>query len=262
MGLRFLTAGESHGPALVAILEGLPAGLPLPVEAINAALARRQRGTGSGPRMQTEKDQATILAGVMGGHTTGAPLAIQIENRDHAHWKARPTPALTIPRPGHADLAGAIKYGYSDLREVLERASARETAARVAVGAACQQFLEQFDIRLGGYVVSIGEVSAELEHIPLLERPRRSLASPVSCPDPVSSARMEECIRRVIEQKDTRGGVIEVIAWGVPPGLGSYAQWDRRLDARLGAALLSIPAIKGIEIGDAFDNAHRPGTAV
>ncbi len=262
MVLHFMTAGESHGPALVAILEGLPAGLPSPAESMNAALARRQRGTGSGPRMKLEKDQATILAGVMAGYTTGAPLAIRIENRDHAHWKGRPIQAFTIPRPGHADLAGAIKYGYPDLRPVLERASARETAARVAVGAACQLLLEQFDIHVGGYVVSIGDITAELDTIPLLERPERSLASPVSCPDPDSSARIEECIRRVTEQKDTLGGVIEVIAWGVPPGLGSYTQWDRRLDARLGAAILSIPAIKGVEIGDAFANTRLPGTLV
>ncbi len=262
MGLRFLTAGESHGPALVAILEGLPAGLPLPVEAINAALSRRQHGAGAGPRMKIENDRAEVLAGVMAGSTTGSPLAIRIENHDHTHWKGRSVEAFTIPRPGHADLAGAVKYGYSDLRPASERASARETAARVAVGIACRLLLEQFDIHLGGYVVSIGEVEAALEGIPLLERPARALTSLVACPDPAASARMEERIRLVIEQKDTLGGVLEVIAWGVPPGLGSLAQWDRRLDARLGAAMLSIPAIKGVEIGPAFENARRPGTSV
>lgn len=262
MGLHFLTAGESHGPALVAILEGMPAGLPVNVEAIDAFLARRQHGAGAGPRMKVEKDRAEIQAGVMAGYTTGAPLAILIENQDHARWKDRPIPAFTIPRPGHADLAGAIKYGYQDLRPALERASARETAARVAVGAICRMLLEQFDIHTGGYVVSIGEVASDLSDIPLTERSTRALDSAVGCPDTVASEKMAARIQQVIQAKDTLGGVIEVVAWGVPAGLGSYAQWDRRLDARLGAGLLSIPAVKGVEIGPAFENAGLPGTQV
>ncbi len=262
MALRFITAGESHGPALLAILEGLPAGLPLPGQAFDAALARRQGGTGAGPRMSLENDHAIILAGIMAGSTTGAPLAFLIQNHDHARWKGKTVKAFTIPRPGHADLAGAIKYGYTDLRPTSERASARETAARVVVGTACRLFLEQFGIHLGGYVASIGTTTAELDNIPLVERPGRAMASQVACPDEAASALIEQHIRQVVEHKDTLGGVIEVVAWGVPPGLGSFSQWDRRLDARLGAAILSIPAIKGVEIGMAFDNTRQPGTTV
>jgi chorismate synthase len=262
MGLRFLTSGESHGPTLVAILEGLPAGLDLTVEAINAGLARRQHGLGAGPRMKIEKDTARLLGGVMAGQTTGAPVAILIENLDHVRWRGHPIPPFTIPRPGHADLSGAIKYGHNDLRPVMERASARETAARVAVGMVCQLLLDQFDIHVGGYVVSIGDITADLNAIPLVERPIKAAASPVRCPDPSASERMEIRIRKVMQEKDTLGGVIEVVAWGVPPGLGSYVQWDRRLDARLGAALLSIPAIKGVEIGPAFENTRQIGSQI
>ena len=262
MALRFMTSGESHGPAVVAILEGLPAGLALPVEVINIELSRRQQGLGASPRMKLEKDTARFLGGVMAGQTTGAPLAILIENLDHARWRGRPIAPFTIPRPGHADLVGALKYGYRDLRPALERASARETTARVAVGAACRHFLAQFDIHLGGYVVAIGEITADLSGIPPEERPALAERSPVRCPDPAASAKMEARIRQVMQELDTLGGVLEVIAWGVPPGLGSYAQWDRRLDARLGAALLSVPSIKGIEIGPAFENARLPGTQV
>ncbi len=262
MSLRFLTAGESHGPMLVAILEGLPAGLPLSEDHINPALKRRQQGFGSGGRMRIENDTARLLSGVMGGVSTGAPLAMLIENRDHDQWQGHPIDAFTIPRPGHADLTGAIKYGFSDLRPALERASGRETAARVAMGAVCQLFLRQFDIHVGGYVAAIGPVKAELNGIALLDRPERALDSPVACPDPDAGERMVVCIRQAMSEKDSLGGVIEAIAWGVPPGLGSYAQWDRRLDSRLGAALLSIPAIKGIEISTAFENATMLGTQV
>ena len=262
MALRFLTSGESHGPALTAILEGLPAGLPLEVGLINHELSRRQQGVGAGPRMKLEKDTARILGGVMAGRTTGAPLAILIENLDHARWRGRPVAPFTIPRPGHADLTGAVKYGYGDLRPALERASARETAARVAVGAVCRHFLAQFGIRLGGWVAEIGEVAADLSGIPLEERASRAEASPVRCPDPAASEKMEARVRQVMQERDTLGGVLEAAAWGVPPGLGSYSQWDRRLDSRLGAAVLSIPAVKGVEIGPAFENARLPGTQV
>ena len=260
MSLRFLTAGESHGPALVAILEGLPAGLLLDASVIDLDLRRRQVGVGSGPRMKIEQDHARLMAGVMEGKTTGAPLAVLIENRDHVKWRGKTVEPFTIPRPGHADLSGAVKYGYADLRPALERASARETAARVAVGAVCKHLLAQFHIRVGGYVSAIGGIDAELSNVPLLERPALGEQSEVRCPDPSSSEKMSARIRQVMQEKDTLGGVIEVVAWGVPAGLGSFVQWDRRLDARLGAALLSVQAVKGVEIGPAFENAALPGT--
>ena len=260
MSLRFLSAGESHGPALTAILDGLPAGLPLSVAVINAELARRQQGYGAGPRMKLEQDTVRILGGVLAGLTTGAPLALSVENRDHAHWRGRAVPPFTIPRPGHADLTGAIKYGYSDLRPALERASARETAARVAVGAVCKHFLAQFGIQVGGYVSAIGGVSAQLDPVPLAERPARAEQNDVRCPDPAAAEAIRAAIRQAMLDKDTLGGIIEVIALGLPPGLGSFVQWDRRLEARLGAALLSIPAIRGVEVGPAFENAALRGT--
>jgi len=262
MKLKLLTAGESHGPALVAILDGLPAGLPLTPEVINHDLARRQQGYGAGPRMKIEHDDARIVGGVMAGITTGAPLAIMIENHDHEKWRGKAVEPLTAPRPGHADLSGAIKYGFNDLRPALERASARETAARVAVGAACRQLLSQFGITVGGYVTSIGEVSAGLEGLAYPERIARAAGSDVSCPDPQAAEAMRARIRRVMDERDTLGGVIEVVALGLPPGLGSYAQWDGRLEARLGAAVLSIQAMKGVEIGPAFANTRLPGTQV
>ena len=260
MPLRFMTSGESHGPALLAILDGMPAGLPVTAQVINAELMRRQQGYGAGPRMKLEQDTAQITGGVMAGVTTGAPLAFQIENRDHAKWRGKAITAFTSPRPGHADLSGAIKYGYGDLRPALERASARETAARVAVGAACKLLLREFDIQVGGYVAAIGEVEASLEGIPFAQRFSLAEESDVRCPDPVAAEAMRQRIHQIIQQRDTLGGVIEIVALGVPPGLGSFMQWDRRLEARLGAALLSVQAIKGVEIGEAFANARLPGT--
>ena len=260
MTLRLLTAGESHGPALVAVLEGLPAGLALDVDLINRDLARRQHGYGAGPRMKLESDQVQILSGVMAGLTTGGPLALQVQNSDHARWKGKPVTALTTPRPGHADLAGAVKYGYNDLRPSLERASARETAARVAAGAVCRAYLASFDISVQGYVAAIGEVSASLDSIPQAERFALSLQNEVNCPDAAAAEQMRARIRRAMDERDTLGGVIEVLAFGLPVGLGSFAQWDRKLDARLGAALLSVQAIKGVEIGPAFENSRLPGT--
>jgi chorismate synthase len=260
--LRFLTAGESHGPALVAILEGLPAGLSLDVEMINHELARRQRGYGSGPRMKIESDTAQILSGVMEGVTSGAPLAMVIANRDHDRWRGRAIAAFTAPRPGHVDLAGTIKYGYTDLRPALERASARETAARVAVGAVCKHLLAQFDIQIGGYVVAIGEITADLSQIPLTERPRLAEGNDVRCPQAEAAQAMQKRIHQIMQQRDTLGGVIEVVALNLPPGLGSHVHWERRLEARLGAAILSIPAIKGVEFGTAFANTQLPGTQV
>lgn len=262
MELRFLTAGESHGPALLVILEGIPAGLPLESAIIDRQLQRRQSGSGSGPRMKLERDRVRLLGGVMAGVTTGAPLAMQINNLDHAKWKDRAVPAFTAPRPGHADLTGALKYGYRDLRPALERASARETAARVAAGAVCMHFLGQFGITVEGYVSAIGEVGADLAAIPLEQRGKLAEMSPLKCPDPAAALRMQQRIQEVMKERDTLGGVLEVLAFGLPPGLGSYVQWDRRLEARLGAAVLSIPAVKGVEIGPAFENAARTGVQV
>jgi chorismate synthase len=224
MTLKFMTAGESHGPSLVAILEGMPAGLELPVEIIDQELRRRQQGFGAGPRMKIESDHALILGGVMDGQTTGAPLAFLIENREHNKWRGRVVAPFTIPRPGHADLTAAIKYGYRDLRPALERASARETAARVAAGAACKHFLAQFGILLGGYVIQIGEVRASLEGISYKERISQSESSEVRCPDAEASEAMRKRIRQVMEARDTLGGILEIVALEVPPGLGANSQ--------------------------------------
>lgn len=260
MTLRFLTAGESHGPALTVILDGFPAGVPLNEEMLRHDLARRQKGAGAGPRMKLETDRAQILGGVMAGETTGAPLALSIRNADHSRWVDKEIPAFTNPRPGHADLAGLVKYGHTDIRPVLERASARETAARVAMGAVCRAFLGELGIRVEGWVRAIGTVEANLADIPLTERYRLSQSSEVACPSVPSAEAMTAAIREATLAKQTLGGILEVAAFGVPAGLGSCAQWDRRLEARLGAALLSIQAIKGVEIGEAFANARVPGT--
>ena len=261
--LRFLTAGESHGPSLIAILEGMPAGLPLNEGQINAQLRRRQVGHGSGGRMRIERDRARIASGVLNGHTTGAPIAVEIENQDFANWRDLDIEPMTIPRPGHADLTGAIKYGYRELRLALERASARETAARVAVGAICGQLLAEFGIAVGGYVVQIGPVQALLpDELGLRERWARAEENDLRCPEPATAEAMRACIDETRSARDTLGGVFEIAALGIPPGLGSHVHWDRRLDARLMAAVGSIPAVKGVEIGPAFENAARRGTEV
>lgn len=260
MPLRFLTAGESHGPALTAILDGMPAGLPLDASIIDHELARRQKGYGAGGRMKIEKDSVRILGGVMAGETTGAPIALLVENADHTKWNGKAVEPLTAPRPGHADLTGAVKYGYRDLRPTLERSSARETAMRVAVGAICRHFLSQFGILIGGYVKSIGEVEAQLNGSSYQFRFEAAEASDVRCPDPVAAEAMRARIEEIIHGKDTLGGIIEVVVLKLPVGLGSYAQWDRRLEARLAQAVLSVQAMKGVEIGDAFENARLPGT--
>ncbi len=261
--LRFLTAGESHGPELTAILEGFPAGMKLDRAELDRQMARRQKGYGSGGRMKIEKDAAQITAGIMAGLTTGAPIALRILNRDYRKWREREVPPMTIPRPGHADLTGSIKYGYRELRLALERASARETAARVAVGAICKQLLGEFDITVGSYVVSIGEIVAEVpDEMPYLERFEAAEGNDVRCPLPEVAEAMRRRIREIMEARDTLGGIFEVVALGVPPGLGSHVHWDRRLDARLLWSVGSVQAIKGVEIGPAFANASRPGSQV
>jgi chorismate synthase len=261
--LRFLTAGESHGPRLTAILDGMIAGLPIAAETINRELARRQQSYGSGGRMKIERDTVAITAGVMGGITTGAPLSLEVANLDYKAWATKDVPPMTIPRPGHADLTGALKYGYRDLRPALERASARETTMRVAVGALCKAYLAQFGITVGGYVTAIGPVEAALpDDLPYAARFAQAETSEVRCPDPLASEAMRKLIWDVMQARDTIGGVFEVIAVGVPPGLGSHVHFDRKLDGRLLAALGSIQAIKGVEIGPAFANARLRGTQV
>jgi len=261
--LRFLTAGESHGPGLTVIVEGLPAGIPVAASNINAQLARRQKSEGSGGRMAIESDRARITGGVMAGRTTGGPVALIIVNKDFAAWKDRDIPPMTIPRPGHVDLNAAVKYGYRDLRLGLERASARETAARVAMGALCKTLLGGFGIEVGSYVLSIGpvkiDVPDEADHLDLCLRAEHS---PVRCPDEEASAAMVEAIAQAAKAGDTLGGTFQCVAVNVPTGLGSHVHWDRRLSARLMAAVGSIPAIKGVQIGTAFDNATQRGTDI
>ena len=268
--LFFLTAGESHGPCLTAIVDGLPAGLVVDEQAINRDLARRQGGYGRGGRMKIEKDRAQVLSGVIDGKTTGAPLALRVENRDWVNWEKRwaagtgsgELPKLTVPRPGHADYAGMVKYGLDDARPILERASARETAARVAVGALTKLLLAQFGIAVGSYVSEIGGVVASIPAVSVAELWLLAEASDVRCPDEVAASEMRVAIDRAKGAGDSLGGVFVVEASGVPAGLGSHVQWDRRLDARLAMAVMSIQAIKGVEIGPAFQNARLPGTQV
>ncbi len=265
--MRFLTAGESHGPELVVIVEGLPAGVSVRQEALDEDLARRQRGYGRGARStRIERDHAEVVAGIAGGTTTGAPVAIRIVNRDFANQPAQPK-SLTAPRPGHADLAGGMKYGLDDFRLVRERASARETAARVAAGALARSLLAHFGAEIGSFVVAIGDRRmdpaanvSEMDASALWALAGRAEDDPVRCPDPDASARMTAAIDAAKEAGETLGGVFVVFATGVPAGLGSHVHWDRRLDGRLIGALGSIHAVKGAEVGDAFALAELPGT--
>jgi chorismate synthase len=255
--LRFLTSGESHGRGLLVIVEGMPAGVPVSEEAINEQLARRQRGYGRGGRMQIEQDRAEIFSGVMGGTTIGAPIGLSIANKD---WRGE-EPPLTRPRPGHADLAGALKYHFDDVRRVLERSSARETVARVAAGAVARILLGQFGITVFSHVVELGGIAAEsrsaaLEHIPAIAE-----ASPLRCADPAAERRMVAAIDEARARGDTLGGVFEVVVLGLPVGLGTYVHWDRRLDGRLAQAMISINAMKGVEIGRGFEEARLPGSS-
>jgi chorismate synthase len=262
MSLRFLTAGESHGPSLTVILDGMPSGLSITTEIINKELVRRQQGYGSGGRMKIEKDTVQILGGVMGGETTGAPIALLVQNDDHVKWKGKAVEPMTAPRPGHADLTGAVKYQYKDLRPALERASARETTVRVATGAVCKHFLAQFGIIIGGYVSSIGEIQTDFGDMPYEERFTRAEESDVRCPVESSASKMRDEIEKTIHGKNTLGGVLEIVMLNLPVGLGSFVQWDRRLEAKLAMAIMSVQAIKGVEVGDAFENARRLGTQV
>jgi len=256
MTLRFLTAGESHGQALTVIIEGLPSGLRLSEDDLNAQMTRRQVGYGRSPRMKLEADRVEIVSGLMGAETIGAPLALRVENRD----VRKNEPELTRPRPGHADLAGAMKYGFTDVRRALERASARETAARVAAGAVCRAFLTAFGVSVFSHVTEIGAVAirerpARWEDIPALAE-----ASDLRCVDAQAEARMRDAIEAAKTAGDSLGGVFEVVALGVPPGLGSYVHWDRKLDGRLAQAVMSIHAVKGVEIGPGFEMARTPGS--
>jgi chorismate synthase len=275
--LRFLTAGESHGPALVTIVEGLPSGVPVDLALINRDLARRQAGYGRGGRMRIEKDEVRVLSGLRHGLTLGGPIALLVENRDWVNWNetmaAEPlsegytqsrqsNKALTRPRPGHADLVGGLKYEHDDLRNVLERASARETTMRVAGGSLARQLLAPFGIRAVGHVLTIGPVEAQTEGLGFDEIASRAEASEVRCADAAASRRMIEEIDAAKADGDSLGGIVEVIVEGVPPGLGSYVHFDRKLDGALGQALLSVQAAKGVEVGTAFENARRRGSAV
>lgn len=269
---RFLTAGESHGPALTVVLDGLPAGLCLTAEMINRDLARRQLGYGRGGRMKIETDRVQILSGVRHGETLGSPVTLQIANRDWVNWRESMSPdpartgaksqALTRPRPGHADLVGGLKYGRSDLRDILERASARETAARVAAGAAAKALLAEGGVRLGSWVESIGAARVKTLTGAPAGLAARAERSDVRCPDAAAGAAMRRAIDRAAASGDTLGGVFMVAAWGLPAGLGSHVQWDRRLDSALAGAFMGIPAIKGVEIGLGFEAARRPGSEV
>ena len=267
--LRFLTAGESHGPQLTVIIEGLPSGLEISEEDLRRDLARRQGGHGRGGRQKIETDFARIVSGVRGGYTIGSPVTLILENKDHVNWLAQMTPAkdgfepkpVTRLRPGHADLAGALKYGHTDIRNVLERSSARETATRVAAGGFARKLLGEFGVEILSFTQSIGTVDIGFEGADPDKISVEDLeASPVRCPDPGASTRMVAAIDQAAERGDTLGGTFRVVARGVPPGLGSYVHWDRKLDGRLAQAVMSINAVKGVEFGAGFVGAARPGS--
>jgi chorismate synthase len=269
MGLKLITAGESHGPGLTCVVEGLPAGLTLDREAINRDMARRQLGHGRGGRMKIEKDTATVTAGVRHGRTLGAPIALQVANRDYANWEERMSPwpvdaqidEVHLPRPGHADLVGTQKYNLTDVRDILERASARETAARVAGGALAKAFLHALGVEILSHVVQIGTVHAAPPERPLAPADFAGVDDdPVRCLDPQASRAMVEHINAQRKANESIGGVFEVIAFGLVPGLGTHVSWEERLDGRLAGALCSIQAIKGVGIGDGFALAATPGS--
>ncbi len=272
--LRLMTAGESHGPALNVILEGLPAGMELDFDAINRELARRQRGYGRGARMKIEQDRVEVLGGLRSGQTTGGPISFLIHNKDWKNWKDKLSPyeeppagtsaELVNPRPGHADLAGALKYGVDDFRNILERASARETAARVAAGAVAKQFLKHLECEIRSHVVGVGSVQVpnEAPEVAWEEIIAISEDAPLNCADAELEKKMVEEVDRATQERDTLGGVIEIVAHTPPPGLGSYIQWDRKLDGRLAQAILSIPAMKAMGFGRGVDSASTLGSAL
>lgn len=274
--LRFLTSGESHGPGLTAIIEGLPAGLPLCAEEIDKHLARRQGGYGRGGRMKIEKDHAIIRSGVRHGLTLGSPITLEINNRDWENWQVKMsvTPVeeqvepVTLARPGHADFAGVLKYGHQDIRNVIERSSARETAARVSVGGVCLALLKQFGIEIRSHVLSIGPVGARDDQRSAIYQHfaqdywETVEASPVRCGDHELGERMVAFIQECKTKAETCGGIFEVVATGVPIGLGSYSQWDRRLSAKVAQAMMSIPSVKGVEIGSGFASSAQFGSQV
>ncbi len=293
--LRFLTSGESHGKALIGIIEGIPSGLPISVEDIDRDLKRRQSGHGRGARMKIESDHAEIISGVRWGKTVGSPITVLIENKDHKNWlegmssnagSEGSIPPLTKPRPGHADLAGTIKYNQHDIRNILERSSARETAMRVALGVIAKKFLSTFGIKTGSYVIQIGAVSSQLSAYGKLQKVRESKnrviknlqasdlpdyllslfekaeKSPVRCPDKGASQRMVKLIDRTIRKGNSLGGVFEVFVTNVPVGLGSHIQWDKRLNGRLAQALMGIQAVKGVEVGLGFEISGHFGSEV
>ncbi len=264
---HFVSAGESHGPGVISLISGVPAGFPVNLDDINGELERRQKGYGRGGRMAIERDRARVLSGIRGGYTLGSPVAFLIENRDWENWAPYMDPVkkvqagreVTRPRPGHADLAGGIKYGHTDLRNVLERASARETVARTAAGALAKIILSQFDVVFFGYVLSVGDIAVDPGETPVEERSRNALNSIFSLPVPDKDDILKEVVDRAKDEGDTLGGVVEVVVTGVPPGLGGPQQWYTRLDAKLSAALMSIPAVKGVEVGDGFEVAKKRG---
>ena len=269
--LRYLNGGESHGKGLIAVLEGVPSGLPLTADDINRDLSRRQRGYGRGGRMRIEQDRVEFWSGVRKGKTLGTPITLYVANRDWGNWKdiMAPEPGppvtekvVTCPRPGHADLVGAIKYNHRDIRNVLEKASARETAIRVAVGGVAKRLLTEFGMQIYSYTLEIGGVKASLEGLTVEQAFRQAEESDVRCPDTDGSARMIERIREAKHKGDTLGGIFEVIVANPPLGLGSYAQWDRRLTGRLAMALMSIQAMKGVEVGMGFESARKFGSEV
>jgi chorismate synthase len=260
--LRFLDAGESHGKCLLGIIEGLPSGLSLNEENINLNLKRRQGGYGRGDRMKIEQDRVEVLSGLVEGKTIGSPLGLMIKNKDWENWQEKEYPPLTIPRPGHADFSGAIKYGFKDVRKVLERASARQTAMRVAIGSAASSLLKEFNIEIYSYVLRIGQVKARSITSFDSKIKTEINKSPVYCIDGIASIGMCREIDRAREKGDTLGGVFEVVITGVPIGLGSYVQWDRRLDARLASALMSIPGVKAVEIGNGIEASEKKGSAI
>ena len=271
--MRYLSAGESHGPCLVAVIEGLPSNLKLYTENINHHLARRQQGYGRGGRMKIETDKVQVLSGLRFGKTLGSPLTLLIKNKDYDNWKEvmdpysvtkgkEETAKLTRPRPGHADLAGALKYNHQDTRNVLERASARETAIRVAAGSVAREFISSFDIKIYSHVVEIGGIKAGDMDITFQELHNKAEGSQVRCADPEAEEGIIKEIKRAQEEGDTLGGIFEILVTGVPAGLGSHVHWDRKLDGRLAGALMSLQAIKGVELGLGFDAARFRGSQV